>query len=244
VQVITSSDEYVLNNCTKFLARDLGEARHNDGQYPEGDFRSFVAESWRFPIIDSWADGTSFVPDYSLNSVTFVYPILGGATNPKSVSVIGSFATLFEPIPLRQVSATPFFTTTVLLPKGQVHTYKYMVEGQPQLDPVNPQRSVLDNGKTWSRFFTQLCTQPITFENWELDLLERITERILPFHTEAGRNFLSRFYDGLNKQDRASQYAWAYRLDQPPWSCQLHRQAPSQGGERPPDRLPDLPESD
>ena len=51
------------------------------------------------------------------------------------------------------------------------------------LDPINPQQVRLENGKTWSRFFTDSYLQPIVLELWELKLLYRLTEQILPFRT-------------------------------------------------------------
>jgi hypothetical protein len=215
MQIIDRGKDYILSNCAKFLAREFQNARHNDGQFPEGDYRSFIAEVWRFPIVDSWADGTHFVDDYSLNSVTFIYPIPPNAPVPQSVSVIGTFGTLFEPVPMQQVLGTPYFVLTAVLPKSRVYTYKYLVDGVAVVDPVNPQRTTLDNGKVWSRFFTQLCTQPIVFEDWELSLVDRMTQRILPFHTDAGENFLRRYYNTLSASDRATQFARAYRLDEP-----------------------------
>ena len=215
VQIIDRGGTYVLNNCSKYLARAFQDPRHNYGQFPTGDVRTFIAESWRFPIVDAWADGTNFVPDYASNSVTFVYPTFPGAATPGSVSVIGTFSDLFEPTSLHLVAGEPLFAVTVVLPKGRVYTYKFIVDGKPVLDPVNPQRVVLDNGKTWSRFFTDLCTIPIIFEDWELALLDRMTQRILPFHTDLGRNFLKRYYDTLTNSDKESQFARAYRLDEP-----------------------------
>lgn len=206
---------YILSNCAKYLARELGVARQNFGQWPAGDLRSFIAESWRFPIVDSHSDGIDFVGSYAANAVTFVFVLLPGQSVPDSVAVVGTFGPMFEPLPMSRVASTPYFAVTVVVPKGYVHTYKFLVDGQPRLDPINPQQVVLDNGQTWSRFFTHLCGQPISFEHWELDLLNRLTARILPFRTEAGENFLKRFYDGLSKIERQTQYAHAYRLDQP-----------------------------
>lgn len=215
MQVIDRGDTYVLNNCSKYLARAFQDPRHNYGQFPAGDVRTFIAESWRFPIVDAWADGTNFVPDYASNSVTFIYPVFPGAVTPHSVSVIGTFGNLFAPMALQPVTGEPLFALTVVLPKGRVYTYQFIVDGKPVLDPVNPQRVVLDNGKTWSRFFTDLCVIPITFEDWELTLLDRMTQRILPFHTDLGQNFLKRYYDVLTNSDKESQFARAFRLDEP-----------------------------
>jgi len=103
----------------------------------------------------------------------------------------------------------------VVVPKGETHTYKYIVDGAAVLDPINPQQLMRDNGQIWSRFFTDLCTQPVSLDRRELALLERITNRILPFRTAEGQNFLRRFVEQASAGDRVTQYARAYRLDQP-----------------------------
>jgi hypothetical protein len=216
VQVVNLGDLYVLNNCAKFLARDFREPpRHqNCRTFEAGDKRPYIAESWRFPIVDAWSDGTHFEPDYACNSVTFVYPVFPGETVPRSVSVIGTFGNLYEPTPLEWVEGEPVLALTVIVPKGRVYTYQYMVDGQPTLDPINPQRVVQDNGKPWSQFFTDRCTVPITFEDWERVLVDRMTRAILPFRTPGGQDFLRRFRDSLSPGD--AQYGPAFfRLDEP-----------------------------
>ena len=82
------------------------------------------------------------------------------------------------------------------------------------LDPINPQEVVEANGNIWSRFFTHLCTQPLSLEAWEFAVLERLTNHIMPFHTDDGQNFLQRYYNYLDEKSRETQYAFAYRLDQ------------------------------
>jgi hypothetical protein len=57
--VVQRDDAYVLNYCTKSLARDNTDARHNYGQYSPGDARASIAEAWRFPVIDSYYNGRS-----------------------------------------------------------------------------------------------------------------------------------------------------------------------------------------
>jgi hypothetical protein len=64
---------YVLNHCTKYLARDNSDARHNYGQYEPGDPRAKISEAWRFPIIDSYFDGQDYRASHAFNIVTFVY---------------------------------------------------------------------------------------------------------------------------------------------------------------------------
>src|SRR5262249_42536944 len=152
-------------------------------------------EPWRFPIVDTFSDGADFEASYAFNQVTFVYRGPGSAA-PGSVALIGTFSELHERVPLRPIADTPYFTVSLVVPKGQVHRYKFLVDGQLLNDPINPQQMVLDNGRVWSRFFTHLVTEPITFERWELTILNRLAEHILPFETAEGRNFLARFYDG------------------------------------------------
>ena len=198
MQLLQKDDVAILNVCAKYLARD--------------DDR--VSEAWRFPIIDSYSDGADPAGSYAFNEVTFVYG-LARLRPPVAVALVGSCANLYEAIPLRHLADTPFWAVTAVVPKGEVHTYKFIVDGVPTLDPINPQRTTLDNGREWSRFFTQLCSQPVSFERWELKVLERLTNHILPFRTEAGQNFLDRFYYAADRASKTSQYAHAYRLDQP-----------------------------
>src|SRR5262249_25386058 len=131
------------------------------------------------------------------------------------VAILGTFGTLSTPIPLRRVADTKYWTLTAVVPKGEVHRYKFLVGGSVQLDPVNPQRTTTADGAEWSRFFTQFCTQLVSFEEWEARLLERLTDHILPFRTTEGQRFLDLYYNSLDRQSKEAQYARAYRLDQP-----------------------------
>ena len=213
-QIVHKADEDILNSCAKYLARDFQEPRNNFGQYPTGDLRGHISDCWRFPVIDSYSDGSNFEASYALNEVTFVYTQPQQAP-PEQVAVLGTFHNLYEPVPLRRIPSTPYFTVSMVIPKNQVHTYKYLVDGQVVLDPINPQRTVADNGKPWSRFFTQLCATPISFDRRELALLERIVNRILPFHTPEGKNFLDRYYQNLDRGSRINALPRAYRLNEP-----------------------------
>jgi hypothetical protein len=211
-RVVEKADVSVLNYCTKYLARDNTELRHSFGGPDASHTRWRNAESWRFPLIDSYSDGVDFEASYEFNEVTFVYPTV---QSPSNIGVVGTFSNLYEPVPLSRIRDTPFFTVAVVVPKGEVHYYKFVVDGSAALDPVNPQASTLENGVSWSRFFTQLASEPVSFERWELAIIKRLTNHILPFETEAGSNFLARFHDSLDAKERSVQYAHAYRLDQP-----------------------------
>ncbi len=192
-------DQYVLNHCTKYLARDTGT----------------IVEPWRFPVVDSHNEDGDPNGRYRYNDVTFIYD--GRRQAPANVGVIGTFAKIYKPIPLRPVrfldEATGYFAVTVKIPKGELHYYKFQVDGQVVLDPINPQRTRIDNGMEWSRFMTHMLTQPINFERWEYDILARLTVHILPFQTRDGENFLKRYYFTLDKQRRTTELTHAYRLD-------------------------------
>lgn len=217
VRIIDKRDEYILGHCTKYLARDNTDFRHNLGQYADNDPRGRICEAWRFPIIDSYGDETNIEDPYAANQVTFVYEVDPSAP-PQSVAVIGTFGNLYEPTPLSPVTfqgePTKYYAVTAIIGKGEVHSYKFLVDGQIVLDPINPQRTTLDNGQEWSRFFTELCTDPLSLEGWESSLLNRITTHILPFRTHEGERFLKDYYFGLDRQARETQYPHAYRFDE------------------------------
>lgn len=212
-RTIDVSDEYVLNFCAKYLTRDSIDGRHDFGQFPMGDPRGRVCEGWRFPIVDSYIDAAT--PALTANRVTFVYRAEAGV---QGVSVVGTFAALYAPIAMRRVRShdedTDYFTVSLVIPTGEVHRYKFVVDGQVVLDQVNPQRITLDNGAVWSRFFTQYCSRPLSFEDWEYAILERLAQHILPFRTEEGQNFMNRHYFFLDRAARDTLFPYAYRLDE------------------------------
>lgn len=213
--IICEFDEtYVCSHCTKYLARDYKTvtARHNYGDYATNDQRASIAEAWRFPIVDA-APEAGQNGGYKDNRVTLVY-FDAFATPPGSVGVIGTFANLYEPIPLRRVGSTPYFAITLLIPKGEVHTYQFIVDGRATLDPINPQRCQSDSKDTWSRFFTWGTTTFVTLERWEAALVTRLAEHILPFASQSGRNFLDRYYFSLDRDQRDMLYPNAYRFDE------------------------------
>ena len=192
-----SDDAYVLNYATKCLARFNTDRRHSYGPAGTQAPRDNVAEAWRFPIIDTYgggADGVNAAAAFNdYNTVTFVY---AGADpkSPASVGVIGTFATLYEPLPLRQVhwegEPTRFWALRYAVPKGQKHRYQFLIDSAfPVNDPINPQEQSEDNGIVWSVFFTDAYSSPVVMERWELEILYRLTTEILPFQTSGASNF-------------------------------------------------------
>jgi hypothetical protein len=99
--IVQRDDVYVLNYCTKSLARDNTDARHNYGQYSPDDRRASIAEAWRFPVIDSYYDGRSYEDSYAFNTVTFV--LVNADDAAREVAVIGTFSDLVTPIPMPRV---------------------------------------------------------------------------------------------------------------------------------------------
>jgi hypothetical protein len=214
-QRLPTDDEYVLNHCTKYLARTNTDSRHDYGQYVAGDPRRAVCEPWRFPIIDTYWDDALGDASHGLNRVTFVYR---AAEGERSVWVLGSFAPLFQSQAFDPVmfagEPTPYFAATFVVPKRSVFTYKLIVDGRIGLDPLNPQQQTLDDGQRWSRFFTDECVQLITFEPWQATLLARLTEHVLPLRTADGQRFVSLYYDAADEATRDKQLSRVYRLDE------------------------------
>jgi hypothetical protein len=213
--------EYVLNHATKYLARFNTDRRHSYGPPGTEAPRDRVAEAWRFPIVDTYGGGAPAVTDASefsdYNAITFIYAG-ADARSPSSVAVIGTFATLYAPIALQQAfwegEPTRFWALSYAVPKGQKHRYRFIVDKAfPVNDPINPQEEVLDNGAIWSCFFSDAYSSPVVMERWELEILYRLSEELLPFQTQDAANFLDRFYNYLDRSSQDSVYAHAYRLD-------------------------------
>jgi hypothetical protein len=214
--VIAKDDQYVLNHCTRYLARDGDERRHDFGQYEPDDPRARIAEAWRYPIIDSYYDGASMDASYGFNCVTFVYD--GRVTPASEVAVTGSFTELYALEPLHPVEflgePSGIWALSVRVPKGQIHTYKLRVDGAWVVDPINPQLVTLDNGRQWSRFFTEGCQIPLTLARRERELLGRLVSHLLPFRSSQNSKFIRGLYESMDRAARSEQFPLAYRLDE------------------------------
>lgn len=190
--------EHAFDLCTKHLARDSEDSRHNFfGAFPEN--RGRYSEGWRFPHVEPHFNGDPTASS-ALNKVTFIYIAPRDAGDGFKVSVRGTFAPLYEFIPLQRAGDSRFFATTLVLPSGQCFRYRYVTGGGEELDAVNPQTATEDNGARWSSFFTLAAFEAITFERWERVILDRLARHILPFNTEDARVFLER----LSGQQRAN----------------------------------------
>lgn len=100
-EIVLKDPLYILNHCTKYLARDNTDPRHSYWGTYDGQPRARISEPWRFPLIDSHdGDGDDA---YEWNDVTFVYSPEPGAPEPREVLLLATCSALWEPIPLEPV---------------------------------------------------------------------------------------------------------------------------------------------
>jgi hypothetical protein len=214
MQSVELDHQHVLNYAARHIARAPGRSRHALALFPDGDPRGAVCESWRFPIIDTMPP----VDGQETNCVTFVF-VAAAPDDNRPVEVLGTFAPLYRRIPLDVVrfegEATPYRAASLPIPTEQLHYYRFAVDGAMIPDPINPQRKPLDNAVEWSRFFTDKCSAPISLERWEMDVLVRLTNHILPFRTADGQRFFADYYANADRAARLGGLSGTYRLDQP-----------------------------
>ena len=202
--LVVRDPQYIYNHCAKYLARDNRDPRHNFYGTLDGQPRAAVSESWRFPIVDAH-DGDE--PDADeWNDVTFVYKPGPDTREPITVALLTTAHILYDPIPLARVESSAYWACSLKVRKGRQERYRLLVDGTSSLDPINPQTVTLPTGEVWSSFFTWAYNQPITFERWELAILDRLTRHILPFCTPEAENFLKRHANEGNSRH-------LYRLD-------------------------------
>jgi hypothetical protein len=125
---------------------------------------------------------------------------------PNSLQLMGTFAPLYERIPLREIPGSIYSYVALRVPKATCHTYLFEVDGRLAPDRVNPQTETDGGGRTWSRFFTEGATRPLVLQPHERALLARFVEHILPFRTQAAEEFIRSPGNPLPKG--------VYRLDQ------------------------------
>ena len=149
-------DLQVLNECTRTLTRkDVLSASARD-----------LPESWRFPLIALPSNNTDESTEQ--NVVTFVYRLPPG--DAREVYVLGTFASLHELHSMRHVlfqgEDSGYRAASFKVPKAQLHTYLYLLDGEYITDPINPNTVRMANGREWSRFFTDAYLQPVMLESW------------------------------------------------------------------------------
>lgn len=225
-ETLPLSEEYVFNHATKSMARTSSEARHSWFNAPSvghiGADRGRFCEGWKFPVVDTFRDPADANSILDWNRVTFIFRAEDMGNLPSDVAVIGSFNGAYQPLEMARVADSRYWAVTLKLPAGRVFNYLYLVDGELVLDPVNtkvrresvskqkgglPQESP---GEDWSYFWTHYCREPVTFEDWEIVLLQRLTRHILPFNTQEGRLFI----DSFNPIEAGGSEANNFRFDQ------------------------------
>jgi hypothetical protein len=190
--IVEKEPDWVLNNCAKYLARDNNDDRHSFFGLDAGHTRARISESWRFPIVDADDSGA---PDASeWNHVTFIYRAPEDRPD-LSVQLLSPCLGLHAPSALKRVADSLYLALTLRIPKGRRHRYRFVVDGHAQLDPINPQTTTTPLNETWSSFWTWTYNEPINFERWEMALVGRMTNALLPFQGRETRNLIER---GLN----------------------------------------------
>jgi len=194
----------IFNYCTKYLIRE----RSN-----ESSDNQTVTEGWRYPLIMTVLHED--IPVGKYNEVTFIYQNKKNE-DIKSIEIIGSFLPLYKSLSLEPLTykdePSGIYYLTLKLPVGNGYHYRYKVNGNDVLDPINPQRITLSNGKEWSFFFTDYYNSTTIFDEWELNLLYRLVEQIAPFRTKESQNFINRFYEGLSQREK--ELSTIYKLDE------------------------------
>jgi hypothetical protein len=106
------------------------------------------------------------------------------------------------------VGESDYLSLTLQLARGGRYRYRFIVNGQAQLDPINPQTTVTPQNETWSSLWTWAYNEPINLERWEMALVGRMTNALLPFRGRETRNLIER---GLNDGN----VAHFFRMDIP-----------------------------
>jgi len=203
-EIVQRDTQYLLNHCTKYLARDNVDERHSLLGVYAGQQRARISESWRFPLVDTHDGSDDMVSGW--NDVTFFYSIARDEGAHGNVDLITTCNALYEPVQLSRIDDSTYWSCTLKVKKGERHRYLFLVDGEVTTDPINPQTETLSTGEVWSSFFTWGYNQPVSFEKWEFLILDRLTRHILPFNSKEAKNFLSR---GVNEGN----VGHLYRLD-------------------------------
>lgn len=190
-------EDHLYDLAGKSLARDVvdwgpasGTRRHEYFGQPLAGASGGNCENWRFPAVEAqWQPGLTALENLEWNEVTFIYRMTSD-TEP-AVFVAGLPEPGLRMLPLERVADSLYLAVTVRLPAARAYRYSLVVDGVVQPDPLNPQREKLINGEEVSVFFTQRCFEPVVLERWEMTLLKRLTNHILPFQAREGELFLS-----------------------------------------------------
>jgi hypothetical protein len=199
----------VFDLAAKSLARTSGDGRHSYFDHLTGKIHARVPDGWRFPFVESYFDSQDPQAILNLNRVTFIYAEEPDASTPSVIELISDAAAPFQNMRLQKVQDSKYWALTLLVPTRKVFRYLFRVDGTLQLDPVNPKSTQDEKLNSWSFFWTDYCQKPVTFEIWEIVLLQRLVRHILPFNSQESEIFLST----LNSSTLTPSGGHLYRLD-------------------------------
>lgn len=210
-------EQHIFDCTTKYLARESGEWQTAEGVIPRHQYLGSEiptdsgrnCESWRFPVVEPYS-GRDLPPEEAIqwNDVTFVFKASAGQPLP-AVVVAGLPFKELRQVPLEPVADSLYLAASLAIPAGRVYRYAFLVNGVPQPDPINPQRTETSTGEVLSTFFTDYCFQSVTLETWQSDILRRLTNHILPFNSHESELF--QLFPGGGRRDTLDPQL--YRLD-------------------------------
>jgi hypothetical protein len=154
-----SNPEAVENHCAKRLARTNGA----------------ISEAWDFPKLNRTAEP-------GISRLTFIVDV-GDYADGHTVELCCTATGLDRLVPLERMGDTPWWAVDVLASDGEVHRYQFRIDGSWTTDPINPFTLQDASGVEWSRCFTNNCHQILTFERWEVEILDRLTRYIMFFRS-------------------------------------------------------------
>jgi len=192
MEIDTLSADHYYDLAAKYLARTSADARHSFFGHLDGQPSARFADGWRFPIVEPYREADDQLGTLRWNAVSFFWRDEEGQAPAQEVAVLGDFGPMHEVVGLKRVEQSRYRAATLRLPIGRVCRYLFRVDAAYRTDPINPRTETASDGSEWSLFFTNFCTQPVTFEVWERALLLRLVVHILPFNTREAEVFLQR----------------------------------------------------
>ena len=178
----------VLNQCTKHRAPDTVDSRHSYlGALDQG--RGRHSDGWRFTIIDRPQLTRTF------NDVTFVlWPIAKPYIRHRS-NCSRRAPALTTQFSLTALNHQPSERKLCAHPARHPIATRTVIDGVAGLDSISQQTETLPIGDAWSGLFTCGYAQPVSFECWELAVIDRLTRHFLSF-TSCETDVIEKYANG------------------------------------------------
>ncbi|NRA66115.1 MAG: gluconate 2-dehydrogenase subunit 3 family protein [Pseudobacteriovorax sp.] len=172
----STDEQVILNLIRRSLTPTALPLAHSYNGLWQGDVRSQIATGWSLPLI-----GKGYIEKpIDRNTVTFIFKANGDASE---VYLSGS-PTDDQPIQMHQLNylgaTKPYYYVSLNIPFGQIHRYKFIVNGTSIVDPNSYIRKRV-NGFEWSVFYTDAYQGLVTLNEAEAIFLDSIVSAICPF---------------------------------------------------------------